>query len=172
MSNPTRLLAHASFLAPAAFGAALPATAQPIGAGLQPEYVIVNGERANADPAAPDVQVTAEKAMEQINTVNTEDMLEYAPSLLVRKRHEGDTQDPIATRTSGVGGSARNVIFMAGVLISSPIGNHNTSASPHFGAVAPQAVRRIDVLYGPLAARDAGTSIGVTINITTKMPDQ
>ncbi|HEX4177173.1 MAG TPA: TonB-dependent receptor, partial [Rhizomicrobium sp.] len=32
-------------------------------------------------------------------------------------------------------------------------------------------VDRIDVLYGPFAARDAGNSIGVTINITTKMPD-
>src|SRR5215469_3371887 len=122
MSRITRLLAHSSVLALIA----LPAQAQTIGAGIQPEYVVVNGERANADPSAPDVQVSAAKAMEQINTVNTEDMLEYAPSLLVRKRHEGDTQDPIATRTSGVGASARNLIFMDGVLITSPIGNNNS----------------------------------------------
>jgi len=32
-------------------------------------------------------------------------------------------------------------------------------------------VSRIDVLYGPFAARYAGNSIGVTVNITTKMPD-
>jgi len=171
MCNSTRLVAQSSVLALFAFGAALPASAQPIGSGLQPEYVVVNGERTSADPSAPDVQVTAAKAMEQINTVNTEDMLEYAPSLLVRKRHEGDVQDPLATRTSGVGASARNLIFMDGVLISSPIGNNNSSASPHFGVVAPQDVSRIDVLYGPFAARDAGNSIGVTINITTRMPD-
>jgi iron complex outermembrane recepter protein len=171
MSRLPRLLAQSSLLALLAFGIALPAKAQSIGAGLQPEYVVVNGERTNADPSAPDVEVSAAKAMEQINTVNTEDMLEYAPSLLVRKRHEGDVQDPIATRTSGVGASARNLIFMDGVLISSPIGNNNTSASPHFGIVAPQDVSRIDVLYGPFAARDAGNSIGVTINITTRMPD-
>jgi iron complex outermembrane recepter protein len=169
MSRSTRLLAQSSFLALVAISTC-PAQAQSIGAGLQPEYVVVNGERANADPA-PDVEVNAAKALEQINTVNTEDMLEYAPSLLVRKRHEGDVQDPIATRTSGVGASARNLIFMDGVLISSPIGNNNTSASPHFGVVAPQDVSRIDVLYGPFAARDAGNSIGVTINITTRMPD-
>src|ERR1700761_5940838 len=171
MSSSTRLLAQSSLLALISFNAILPAHAQSIGAGLQPEYVIVNGERANADPAAPDVQVTAEKAMEEINTVNTEDMLEYAPSLLVRKRHEGDVQDPIATRTSGVGASARNLIFMDGVMISSPIGNNNTSASPHFGVAAPQDISRIDVLYGPFAARYAGNSIGATINITTRMPD-
>lgn len=171
MCNSTRLWAQSSVLALLAFGAALPASAQTIGTGLQPEYVVVNADRANADPSAPDMQVSAAKAMEEINTVNTEDMLEYAPSLLVRKRHEGDVQDPVATRTSGVGASARNLIFVDGVLISSPIGNNNSSASPHFGIVAPQDVSRIDVLYGPFAARYAGNSIGVTINITTKMPD-
>jgi iron complex outermembrane receptor protein len=148
------------------------ADAQPALSTLQPEYVIVTANRSDsADPSAPDIQVTAAKAQEQINTVNTEDMLKYAPSLLVRKRHYGDTQDPVATRTSGVGASARNLIFMDGVLISSPIGNNNTSASPHFGVAAPQDVARIDVLYGPFAARYAGNSIGATINITTKMPD-
>ena len=30
---------------------------------------------------------------------------------------------------------------------------------------------RIDMLYGPFAARYAGNSIGATINITTRMPD-
>jgi iron complex outermembrane receptor protein len=171
MSRFTRLLAHASVLA--LLASSLPAAAQPIGANLQPEYVVVTADRTgSADPSAPDVQVSAAKAMEQINTVDTEDMLEYAPSLLVRKRHEGDVQDPVATRTSGVGESARNLIFMDGVLVSSPIGNNNSSASPHFGIAAPQDVARIDVLYGPFAARYAGNSTGVTINITTRMPDQ
>jgi iron complex outermembrane receptor protein len=151
----------------------MPALAQGIGAGLQSEYVIVTATKgASSDPAAPDIQVTASKAQEQINTVNTEDMLKYAPSLVVRKRHYGDTQDPVATRTSGVGASARNLIFVDGVMVSSPIGNNNTSASPHFGVAAPQDVARIDVLYGPFSARYAGNSIGATINITTRMPER
>lgn len=150
-----------------------PAHAQTIGAGLQPEYVIVTADRARAaDPAAIDVQISAAKAYEQINTVNTEDMLKYAPSLIVRKRHYGDTQDPVATRTSGLGASARNLIFVDGILVSSPIGNNNSAASPHFGVAAPQDVSRIDVLYGPFSARYAGNSIGATIAITTRMPDQ
>jgi len=170
MSIHTRLLAHASVPA-LLFAVAAPATAQTIGSSLQSEFVIVTATRDSADPAAPDTVVTASKAQEQINTVNTEDMLKYAPSLLVRKRHYGDTQDPIATRTSGVGASARSLIFVDGVLVSSPIGNNNTSASPHFGVAAPQDVERIDVLYGPFSARYAGNSIGATINITTRMPD-
>ncbi len=169
MSNALRV--GASFVALCAASTAV--QAQSIGAGLQPEYVIVSADRAaRSDPAAPDVQVTAAKALEQINTVNTEDMLKFAPSLVVRKRHYGDTQDPVATRTSGLGASARNLIFVDGVMINSPIGNNNSAASPHFGVAAPQDVSRIDILYGPFSARYAGNSIGATINITTRMPDK
>ena len=171
MSYISRLLAHSSVLAILSI-AVSPALAQSIGKGLQPEYVIVTADRANsADPATADTEITAAKAQEQINTVNTEDMLKFAPSLVVRKRHYGDTQDPVATRTSGLGASARNLIFVDGVMVSSPIGNNNGAASPHFGVAAPQDVSRIDVLYGPFAARYAGNSIGATINITTRMPD-
>ena len=168
---------HARRFASASFAIlvlALPAMAQELGGTLAPEYIIVNGVRP-ADPAdsgSADFSVTATKAQEQVNTVNSEDMLKYAPSLLVRKRHYGDNQDPIATRTSGVGASARNLIFVDGILVSSPIGNNNTSASPHFGVAAPQDISRIDVLYGPFAARYAGNSMGVTLNIVTSMPDR
>src|SRR5471030_27231 len=169
MSSFPRLCASTSVFAVLA---AVTAQAQPLGSSLQPEYVIVTADRArNADPAAADVEVTAAKAEEQINTVNTEDMLKYAPSLVVRKRHYGDVQDPVATRTSGLGASARNLIFVDGIMINSPIGNNNSAASPHFGVAAPQDVSQIDVLYGPFAARYAGGSIGATINITTRMPD-
>lgn len=172
MSKFSRLMAQSSILALLPL-AATPALAQSIGRGIQPEYVIVTADRANsADPSATDIQVTAAKAQEQINTVNTEDMLKFAPSLVVRKRHYGDTQDPIATRTSGLGASARNLIFVDGIMINSPIGNNNSAASPHFGVAAPQDVSRIDVLYGPFAARYAGNSTGVTVNITTRMPDK
>ena len=170
MSLPKHLLVHSSIAA--ILSSAGPAFAQGIGRGLQPEYVIVTGERGQgADPSMPDVEVSAAKAQEQINTVNTEDMLKYAPSLVVRKRHYGDTQDPIATRTSGLGASARNLIFVDGIMINSPIGNNNSAASPHFGVAAPQDISRIDVLYGPFAARYAGNSTGVTLNITTRMTD-
>jgi iron complex outermembrane receptor protein len=170
MSIAARLGATTSILA--ILSGIAPATAQTIGQGLQSEFVIVTANRQSDDPATADTVVTAAKAQEQINAVNTEDMLKYAPSLVVRKRHYGDTQDPVSTRTSGVGASARNLIFVDGVMISSPIGNNNTSASPHFGVAAPQDVSRIDVLYGPFSARYAGNSIGATINITTRMPDK
>ncbi len=90
------------------------------------ETVIVTGERTEADVPNKIEDVSAEDASIQINAVNTEDMLKYIPSIVVRKRHYGDTQDPLATRTSGVGASARSLLYVDGILISSPIGNNNS----------------------------------------------
>ncbi len=135
------------------------------------ETVIVTGERTQADLPNKIEGITAVQAQTQINAVNTEDMLKYIPSIVVRKRHYGDTQDPLATRTSGVGASARSLLYADGILISSPIGNNNTSASPHFGIAAPQDIKNFEVIYGPFAAEYGGGSIGAVLNITTRMPD-
>ena len=149
----------------------LPAQAQSSQSANGLETVIVTGQQTEADQPDRVETVTQLQAQQQINVVNTEDMLQDLPSLFVRKRHEGDTQDPVAARTSGAGESARNLIYADGILISSPIGNNNGAASPHFGVAQPEDVSAIDVLYGPFAAEYAGSSIGAVINITTKMPD-
>jgi iron complex outermembrane receptor protein len=114
--------------------------------------------------------ITAEAIGRTVNLVTPEDALRYLPNVLVRQRHIGDTQSPVTTRTSGVGASARSLIYVDGVLISSLIGNNNTSASPKWGLVAPDAIGRVDVLYGPFAAAYAGNSIGSVIAFTTRMP--
>ncbi len=145
-----------------------------------------------ADDAPPgDILVTAQKQQGRIenapssratvdaktiaattNAVNVEDAVKYLPSLIVRKRHIGDTQAPLATRTSGLGASARSLIYADGVLLSALIGNNNTSASPRWSLVSPQEIARIDVLYGPFSAAYPGNSIGAVVNITTRLPDR
>lgn len=116
--------------------------------------------------------VTAEKLAETINVVNTEDALKYMPSIMVRKRHIGDTYAPMTTRTSGPGQSARSLILADGVLLSALIGNNNGSASPRWSMVAPEEIERIDVMYGPFSAAYAGNSVGAVAEITTRMPDK
>ncbi len=96
--------------------------------------------------------VTAKEMAETINVMNTEDALKYLPSLIVRKRNFGDQQAPLATRTSGLGQSARSLIYADGVLLSTLIGNNNSSASPRWALVAPEEIERIDVMYGPFSA--------------------
>lgn len=118
------------------------------------------------------VGITAGQAAEVTNITTVEDELKYLPDLFIRERHIGDTQDPITTRTSGVGSSARSLVYEDGVLVSALIGNNNTNASPRWDLVSPDAVARTDVMYGPFSAAFPGNSIGEVVQITTRMPQR
>jgi iron complex outermembrane receptor protein len=128
-----------------------------------------SGAGLNALPTTTQ-SIDAQTIARTVNVVTPEDVLRYLPNVLIRQRHIGDTQSPVTTRTSGVGASARSLIYVDGMLISSLIGNNNTSASPKWGLVTPDAISRVDVLYGPFAAAYAGNSIGEVIAFTTRMP--
>ncbi|HZZ66927.1 MAG TPA: TonB-dependent receptor [Phenylobacterium sp.] len=116
--------------------------------------------------------VTADQLDRTTNLVTPEDALRYVPDVLVRQRHIGDTQSPITSRTSGVGASARTLLFVDGILLSALIGNNNTSASPKWGLINPDAIERVDVLNGPFSAAYAGNSIGSVIAFVTRMPSK
>lgn len=135
--------------------------------------IVVTGARIDESGNGPAIHESrsAAELRTTVNVVNVEDSLRYLPSLLVRKRHIGDTQAPLATRTSGVGASARSLIYVDGVLLSALIGNNNSFASPRWGLVSPEEVDRIDVLYGPYSAAYPGNSIGAVVNFTTRLPD-
>ncbi|MBC9031821.1 TonB-dependent receptor [Sphingomonas sp. JC676] len=143
--------------------------------GSRKPAIVVTGERSRAtieNSPSTSARIDAERIDTTTNAVNVEDTIKYLPSLVVRKRHIGDTQAPLATRTSGLGSSARSLIYADGALLSSLIGNNNTSASPRWGLVAPEEIERIDILYGPFSAAYAGNSIGAVVNITTRLPDK
>src|SRR5881628_2288094 len=133
-----------------------------------PPAIVVVGTREAAEHT-PNSKESADaaKLRTTTNVRNTEDALRYFPSLFVRKRHIGDTQAPLATRTSGVGASARSLIYLDGVLLSALVGNNNNFASPRWGLVSPGEIERIDVLYVPYAAAYPGNSIGAVVNLTT-----
>ncbi len=139
----------------------------------QPMIVITAQQREETIENAPSTSasVDAGRIAEIVNAVNTEDALKYLPSLFVRKRHVGDTQAPLATRTNGGGASARSLIYADGALLSALIGNNNSTASPKWGLVSPQEIERVDVLYGPFSAAYPGNSIGAVVNITTRLPE-
>jgi iron complex outermembrane receptor protein len=144
-------------------------------ADAEGEQIVITGQKqAETIENAPSTHVSVDAATiaATVNANNVEDALKYLPSLVIRKRHIGDTQSPLATRTSGVGASARSLIYADGVLLSSLIGNNNSSASPRWTMVTPQEIARIDVLYGPFSAAYPGNSIGAVVNITTRLPDK
>lgn len=136
--------------------------------------ILVTAQRQQAtieNSPASHASVDSAAIAATINAVNAEDTLKYLPSLTVRKRHIGDTQAPLATRTSGLGASARSLIYADGALLSALIGNNNTVASPRWSIVSPEEIARIDVLYGPFSAAYPGNSIGAVVNITTRLPE-
>jgi iron complex outermembrane receptor protein len=157
---PARLLLVASALLPAAARAADGAADQPI---------VVTGQRTGP---GSDAGVDSQRLAETTAVLNPEDSLRYLPSLLVRKRHVGDTQAPLATRTSGVGASARSLVYVDGILLSALIGNNNSTASPRWGMISPEEIARVDVLYGPFSAAYAGNSIGAVVDVTTRLPER
>ncbi|MEO8818110.1 MAG: TonB-dependent receptor [Paralcaligenes sp.] len=114
--------------------------------------------------------VTASQMAQTINVMGAEDALKYLPDVLVRKRYIGDTQAPMATRTTGINASARSLVYADGVLLSALINNNNQNGSPQWFMVTPQEIQRIDVMYGPFAAQYPGNSYGAVTEITTRMP--
>ena len=117
--------------------------------------------------------ITRERMDNAINLMVTEDAIKYMPSIQVRSRYIGDTNAPVAMRTSGTAASARNLIYADGILLSSLLGNNNTNTgSPRWNTVSPGEIERIDILYGPFSAAYAGNSMGGVINITTRMPEK
>jgi iron complex outermembrane receptor protein len=168
-------MCKAALLSSAAIVLITPTIAFGADAAPRREEIIVEGarEREQAPPSpATTESTTADEIAKTINVTNTEDALKYLPNVLIRKRHTGDTQAPMSTRTSGVGSSARSLIYADGVLLSALIGNNNSTASPRWGMVAPESIERIDVSYGPFGAAYPGNSIGAVVNITTRMPEK
>ena len=116
--------------------------------------------------------VTAQRAQETVNLVDTEDAVKYLPSIFLRKRNNGDTQAVMGTRVWGVSSSARSLVYADGVPLSALIANNNTIGGPRWGLVAPVEIERVDVMYGPFSAAYSGNSMGAVLEMTTRLPDR
>ena len=161
---------------------AVPAQTPAASTGVQqlPTTEVGSGGTMAGPPPAKDrfqlpqtaASVTAQEIQQKINAVDTEDAVKYLPSLFVRKRNYGDTQPVLATRTSGVGASARSLVYADDILLSALIANNNSIGAPRWGLVAPEEIARVDFLYGPFAAAYPGNSAGGVLLITTRMPEK
>lgn len=137
--------------------------------------VLINGNANSADDIrspATTASISARQLEDSNNVMTVEDAVKYLPSILVRKRFDGDTNAPIATRTTGINASARSLILADGVLLSALVNNNNGNGSPRWFMVAPEEIDSIDVLYGPYSAAYAGNSYGAVVKLNTRMPKQ
>ena len=140
--------------------------------------VVVSGNQPTSLPTQ--IPTTMEgldaKQIERyINATDSEDVLKYFPSLLVRKRYEGDYNHAIlSTRASGTGNSARSLVFADGIQLSNLLGNGvgGLSFPPRWGLVTPEEIARVDVMYGPFSAAYSGNSVGAVVDYQTRMPNK
>jgi iron complex outermembrane receptor protein len=119
--------------------------------------------------------ITAAQIGQNINATDSEDALKYLPSLLVRKRYNGDYNHAIlSSRASGTGNSTRSAVYADGILLSNYLGNGVSGLSfpPRWGMVSPEEIERVDVMYGPFSAAYPGNSVGAVVEYSTRMPDQ
>jgi iron complex outermembrane receptor protein len=140
------------------------ATAEPVPA------VVVQGHATPQQGPATSESINAAKIADTINAMTAEDALKYMPSVLIRRRFIGDTQAPMATRTTGINASARSLVYADGVPLSALVNNNNQNGSPQWFMVSPDEIARVAVLYGPYAASYPGNSYGAVTEIVTRMP--
>ena len=147
------------------------AVAQPDLAPLPPVSVSGTGSVADRNLVPNTTEsITADQIAEKINVINVEDALKYLPSLIVRKRNFGDQQAPLATRTSGLGQSARSLIYADGLLLSALIGNNNTFAAPRGAWSRRRRSSASTSCTGRSRPMYPGNSMGAVVEMTTRMP--
>ena len=165
-ARPWRLVAAA--LAAAAF--VHPARAQGVATEQQLAPVLVsgNGVRSGlaADVPSNSASKTAEDLREQ-NLFNPEDALKYVPNTSIRKRYIGDRNSMIGGRSFGTLQPSRGLAYVDGYLISNFLGRFD---GPRWNMITPEAIARVDVLYGPFSAIYPGNSIGTTVVTTEREP--
>jgi len=146
------------------------AAAKAAGNAVELETVVVSGTRGKLSDSLPATTagVTATELRERI-FINTEDALRNLPNLSIRKRYVGDRNALIGGRSHGTLQAPRGVVYADGVLLSNFLGRFN---APRWNMVAPEEISRVDVVYGPYSALYPGNSIGTTVLITTRDPDE
>jgi iron complex outermembrane receptor protein len=134
------------------------------------ESVTVTGAREHLDLDVP--APIASKTFEDLRTqnlVNPEDALRYVPNLTIRKRYIGDRNALIGGRSFSTLQAPRGLVLMDGYLLSNFLGRFD---APRWNMISPEEIDRVDVLYGPYSVLYPGNSIGTTVQVRTRRPEQ
>ncbi|MCY4747155.1 TonB-dependent receptor [Pelomonas sp. UHG3] len=137
-------------------------------AQLAPVTVTGSATRNGLPAAVPGstASKTADQLREQ-NLFNPEDALNYVPGTVVRKRYLGDRNALLAGRSFGTLQPSRALVYLDGYLISNFLGRFD---APRWNMISPEAIARVDVLYGPYSALFPGNSIGTTVAVSQRVP--
>ncbi len=150
-------------------GAPVCAHAQGVATDKLIDAITVTGLRERPGVDVPNT--TASKTAEELRTqnlFNPEDALKYLPNLTIRKRYIGDRNARSAAAAFRRCSRRAAWSSWTAILLSNFLGRFD---APRWNMIAPEEIERIDVLYGPYSAAYPGNSIGTTIAIRTRRPD-
>lgn len=108
-----------------------------------------------------------EEQIAAINAINAEDVVRYAPGLIVRKRYIGDANATLSFRNMHTTQTPRALVTVDGFTISNFLGADFDTA-PKWAVLVPGDIARVEIVYGPTSARYSGNSLGGTMLIQTR----
>jgi iron complex outermembrane recepter protein len=120
------------------------------------------------DYSSPANFITATQ-IASLNTVTSEDVLNYQPGVVVRRRYIGDPNGTLGMRGANMFQTARALVYADGVPLNNPL-QTRWDGAPRWSLVAPEEVTSAEVIYGPFSAEYSGNSMGGVVKYTTKMP--
>lgn len=106
-----------------------------------------------------------------INAINAEDVIRYAPNLIVRKRYIGDANATLSFRNMHTTQTPRALVTVDGFLISDFLGADFDTA-PKWAVLSPTDIARAEIIYGPTSARYSGNSLGGVLRLETTPIDE
>ena len=127
-------------------------------------------ELQSLDTPALGVTIDSEQ-IGAVNTINAEDVIRYAPNLIVRKRYIGDANATLSFRNMHTTQTPRALVTVDGFLISDFLGADFDTA-PKWAVLSPTDIDRAEIIYGPTSARYSGNSLGGVLRLETKAIDR
>ena len=131
--------------------------------------VIPAREARRTDYPSPSNVVSSEQ-LESLITPTVEDVINYQPSAVVRKRFIGDSNGTLGLRGANMFQTARSLVYADGVPLHNPL-RTRWNGAPRWSLVAPEEIESAEIIYGPFSAEYSGNSMGGVVKLNTRLPE-
>lgn len=144
---------------------------QTLGTTKDIEEVKVWGEphSSRAANATNPTSLITQEDIVGINSVTTEDLVKYEPSLVIRRRYIGDANGTLGIRGSNMFATSRSMVFADGVPLHYFL-QSRWSGAPRWTMVSASEIAQVEILYGPFSAEYSGNAMGGVVLIETAIP--
>jgi iron complex outermembrane recepter protein len=121
------------------------------------------------DYSSPANVITAAQ-IASLNMPTSEDILNYQPGVVVRRRYIGDPNGTVGMRGANMFQTTRALVYADGVPLNNPL-QTRWDGAPRWSLVAPEEVASAEVIYGPFSAEYSGNAMGGVVKYVTKLPE-